>query len=246
MTLRKRNAMNSHPETLLAAVRYFADLDVCDQYMWKIKWPGGKIGRVKMTWKVYRESSSYWDVGELVGEVPPGFAAHVKPGEIAYCPVCRVHKHADGAAYLRAILGLGELLAAAEELLGLMDEVPLDPNMSPSMADAQTDRCFARFEFDRLRAAIAAVNPPEEDQDPTGDPALQAAIAEIMRQEDTDLLHSEIALVTGLEFCDENCSCRSNCQLWYTNMGTPPEWQDANGWTTEDVVRAIKERRQGA
>ena len=38
MTLRKRNAMNSHPETLLAAVRYFADLDVCDQYMRKIKW----------------------------------------------------------------------------------------------------------------------------------------------------------------------------------------------------------------
>jgi transposase-like protein len=31
------------PETLLAAVRYFADLDVCNQYMRRIKWPRGRI-----------------------------------------------------------------------------------------------------------------------------------------------------------------------------------------------------------
>ena len=31
------------PQTLLSAVRYFSDLGVCDQYMRKIKWPGGKI-----------------------------------------------------------------------------------------------------------------------------------------------------------------------------------------------------------
>lgn len=31
------------PETLLEAVRYFADLDICNAYMRRIKWPGGKI-----------------------------------------------------------------------------------------------------------------------------------------------------------------------------------------------------------
>jgi hypothetical protein len=31
------------PETLLSAVRYFADLDVCNVYMRKIKWPKGKV-----------------------------------------------------------------------------------------------------------------------------------------------------------------------------------------------------------
>ena len=32
----------NQPETLLAAVRYFADLDVCNLYMRRIKWPDGK------------------------------------------------------------------------------------------------------------------------------------------------------------------------------------------------------------
>lgn len=31
------------PETLIGAVRYFADLNVCNQYMRKIKWPDGKV-----------------------------------------------------------------------------------------------------------------------------------------------------------------------------------------------------------
>ncbi len=31
------------PQTLLDAVRYFADLDVCHRYMTRIKWPDGKI-----------------------------------------------------------------------------------------------------------------------------------------------------------------------------------------------------------
>jgi transposase-like protein len=30
------------PETLTEAVRYFADLEICDLYMRRIKWPGGK------------------------------------------------------------------------------------------------------------------------------------------------------------------------------------------------------------
>jgi len=33
----------NHPENLLDAVRYFSDLGVCDAYMRRIKWPGGKI-----------------------------------------------------------------------------------------------------------------------------------------------------------------------------------------------------------
>jgi len=32
-----------NPQTLLSAVRYFADLDVCNLYMRKIKWPNGRI-----------------------------------------------------------------------------------------------------------------------------------------------------------------------------------------------------------
>lgn len=31
------------PRTLLEAVRYFSDLDVCNQYMRRIKWPDGKV-----------------------------------------------------------------------------------------------------------------------------------------------------------------------------------------------------------
>lgn len=34
---------NDLPDTLIEAVRYFADLDVCTAYMRKIKWPDGKI-----------------------------------------------------------------------------------------------------------------------------------------------------------------------------------------------------------
>ncbi len=35
--------MESQPETLLAAVRYFSDLEICDAYMRGIKWPDGKV-----------------------------------------------------------------------------------------------------------------------------------------------------------------------------------------------------------
>lgn len=31
------------PSTLLSAVRYFADLDVCNRYMRRIKWPDGRV-----------------------------------------------------------------------------------------------------------------------------------------------------------------------------------------------------------
>lgn len=35
--------MNDHPQTLIAAVRYFSDLSVCNAYMRQIKWPDGEI-----------------------------------------------------------------------------------------------------------------------------------------------------------------------------------------------------------
>lgn len=35
--------MHPTPETLIEAVRYFADLEICDAYMRRIKWPNGKI-----------------------------------------------------------------------------------------------------------------------------------------------------------------------------------------------------------
>ena len=31
------------PESLLEAVKYFADLEICDLYMRRIKWPGGSV-----------------------------------------------------------------------------------------------------------------------------------------------------------------------------------------------------------
>lgn len=34
---------NSTPETLIEAVRYFSDIDRCNEYMAQIKWPDGKI-----------------------------------------------------------------------------------------------------------------------------------------------------------------------------------------------------------
>jgi transposase-like protein len=34
---------NTHPKTLIEAVRHFADLDVCHNYMVDLKWPDGKI-----------------------------------------------------------------------------------------------------------------------------------------------------------------------------------------------------------
>ena len=33
----------SDPSSLLGAVRYFSDLEICNDYMRKIKWPDGKI-----------------------------------------------------------------------------------------------------------------------------------------------------------------------------------------------------------
>jgi transposase-like protein len=35
--------MTDLPQTMIEAVRYFADLDVCHEYMRRIKWPDGKI-----------------------------------------------------------------------------------------------------------------------------------------------------------------------------------------------------------
>src|SRR5688572_17464283 len=37
------NAKDSNPKTLMQAVRYFADLDICHAYMTKIKWPDGVV-----------------------------------------------------------------------------------------------------------------------------------------------------------------------------------------------------------
>lgn len=35
--------MPDTPDTLLEAVRYFSDADVCNAYMKKIKWPDGNV-----------------------------------------------------------------------------------------------------------------------------------------------------------------------------------------------------------
>jgi len=35
--------MTDSPSNLIAAVRYFSDLSVCNEYMRGIKWPGGEL-----------------------------------------------------------------------------------------------------------------------------------------------------------------------------------------------------------
>lgn len=35
--------MNTKPQTLLGAIRYFTDPDVCQDFMVKLRWPGGKV-----------------------------------------------------------------------------------------------------------------------------------------------------------------------------------------------------------
>ena len=47
-----------------------------------------------------------------------------------------------------------ELVAAGQELLDLIDAVPVDARMPD-----ETDRVFPRYEFERLRAAVAAARP---------------------------------------------------------------------------------------
>lgn len=34
---------NTHPQTLLEAIRHFSDLDTCHEYMVNVKWPNGKV-----------------------------------------------------------------------------------------------------------------------------------------------------------------------------------------------------------
>lgn len=73
------------PETLLEAVRYFADLSVCNEYMRRIKWPGGnvecphcgshrcaeKADQKRLRCKDCRKDSSY-KVGTIFEDSPLG------------------------------------------------------------------------------------------------------------------------------------------------------------------------------
>ncbi|MGD0781249.1 MAG: transposase [Candidatus Aminicenantales bacterium] len=75
----------NEPETLIAAVRYFADLEICDTYMRSIKWPDGKVvcphcgsdrvaerpGRHKLRCKDCRKDFSY-KVGTIFEDSPLG------------------------------------------------------------------------------------------------------------------------------------------------------------------------------
>jgi transposase-like protein len=76
--------MNDLPETLIEAVRYFSDLDICHTYMAKIKWPNGiscphceskKIGvitsRKMLQCKECRKQFSY-KVGTIFEDSPLG------------------------------------------------------------------------------------------------------------------------------------------------------------------------------
>jgi hypothetical protein len=51
-----------------------------------------------------------------------------------------------------------ELIAACEELIGLMDSVEIDPNLGD-----ESDRVFPHYEFDRLRAALVAFQNGRDD-----------------------------------------------------------------------------------
>lgn len=55
--MESKTTQADQPQTLIEAVRYFSDLDACDEYLLKIKWPDGKpkcpecdsdnVGRIK-------------------------------------------------------------------------------------------------------------------------------------------------------------------------------------------------------
>ncbi len=58
-------------------------------------------------WIVYAENSVYWNVGELVENPPDWGEAHMRSGEIALKPICRVCKTA-GRHVLDLILAAGD------------------------------------------------------------------------------------------------------------------------------------------
>jgi len=53
---------------------------------------------------------------------------------------------------------------------------------------------------------------------------------------------AEISRLTGLMFCDANCPCCGNLQLFFSDDRTRKEWWMVNGWTKEDVEAELRRR----
>jgi hypothetical protein len=86
-----------------------------------------------MTYIVYSENASYWDVGEEVEQVPDSVERIREPGEQVLSKVCRVHKHFTGAKHLALILSGPELLEACKAWM-LVESERRENNPCPDLA----------------------------------------------------------------------------------------------------------------
>ncbi len=86
--------MNDAQQTLLEAVRYFSDLDTCNAYMQRIKWPDGKIVCPKCGAK-----------GDRIGEIATR--------KMLRCKDCRCQfSHKVGTIFEESPLGLDKWFVA--------------------------------------------------------------------------------------------------------------------------------------
>ena len=74
-----------------------------------------------------------------------------------FLPISRAEEAEANARLIAAAPDLLEVANAASELLALMDEVPND------LPGGESDRVFPHYEFDRLRAALAAIDSTSEN-----------------------------------------------------------------------------------
>ena len=92
---------------------------------------------------VYHESAMYWDIGYRVENPPSVVAGEIQPGEEAWEPVCRVHKHMNGKANKALILAVEPLRAAckAEIQVGFWGHHPNDSQSKD--VDSTVDQLWA-------------------------------------------------------------------------------------------------------
>ena len=127
--------MNEQPETLLEAVRYFADLDTCHRYVRKIKWPKGRI--------TCPECGS-----DRIGEI--------KTRHLLRCRECRKQfSMKNGTLMEDSALGLDKWLAAIYASVYHVSSVKLSEALGITQASAW-------YMLARIRAAKEVIAMQEE------------------------------------------------------------------------------------
>lgn len=127
------------PQTLIEAVRYFSDLDVCDEYMRRIKWPGGVITCPHCGAK-----------GERIGEI----ASRRK----LRCKDCRKEfSHKVGTIFEDSPLGLDKWFVAVWAIANCKNGIS-SHELARALGVTQKT---AWFMLHRIRKAMEIVDPPE-------------------------------------------------------------------------------------